>query len=397
MEEIAFNKFRLNPIMGKRKILFIQHTLAGGGAEKVLIDILNRFDYNKYEVTLLLVSKEGVYIDAVPSEVRICAIKGPGIERLRSLPKFKIINNRWTRSFWRIADIWRALGGIHLYETVISFMEGSAVFYHTLLWPKGKRNVSWVHIDLLANHYTSYYFDYPEDEMEAYKHMNEIVFVSNSAQKAFEKLFNNKFPSRIVYNIIERNKIIERSFTPCTYVKTHKFTICSIGRLTPQKRQDRLINVIALLIKKYGLDVELVLLGDGELRSELMNLSHIAGISDYVSFMGFCNNPYPYLKASDAFLLTSDAEGFSLVVAEALCLGVPVVSTNTTGPNELLANDAGIITGFEEEEIAQKVFDLLTDPDKLNYYKHQAIDRSRIFDPDQTMNEVYRVINGEDK
>lgn len=381
--------------MEKKKILFIQHTMTGGGAEKVLTDILNEFDYSRYSVTLLLKSMEGVYLPKLPKDVKVVAIKGENIKQLPPLPKIRLINNRFTRPFWKYLDTIRALRGFHFYDVIISFMEGSAVYHHSQILHHGKRNISWVHIDLKANHYTSRYFDKPDDEETTYKKMDKIVFVSNDARTEFKKLFNIPDDKTVViYNIINRANIIKQSEQSSDFQKKHKFTICNIGRLTKQKRQDKLLQTAKILIEKYGLDVEVLILGEGELKAELESYAIKYGIADRINFMGFRNNPYSILKEADLFLLTSEAEGFSLVVAEAMCLGVPVVSTKVTGPIELLKNDAGVLTGFEPEEISLEVKNLLTNPEKLAYYRQRSLEQSKIFQPESTMTQIYNLIEG---
>jgi glycosyltransferase involved in cell wall biosynthesis len=224
--------------------------------------------------------------------------------------------------------------------------------------------------------------------------MDEIIHVSKSAEAAFNKLFNYKFKTRVIYNLIDRQRIIERSLQPCSIEKRHKITLCNIGRLTPQKKQDRLIRVAEKLLNQYGLDVEVWILGQGELHNELSNLANSLNISNIVHFLGFQSNPYSFLKASDAFVLTSRTEGYPLVVAEALCVGKPIVSTNVTGPNEMLADGAGILTSEDVDDIALQIYELFTVPGRCEYYRNQAIIRSKIFCPERTMDEIYSALLG---
>ena len=62
-------------------------------------------------------------------------------------------------------------------------------------------------------------------------------------------------------------------------------------------------------------------------------------LRNVVHFLGFINPPYPFMKIADILLMTSKAEGFPLVLCEALCLGVPVIATKCTGPIEILDMD----------------------------------------------------------
>lgn len=371
----------------KKSILFIQHNLAGGGAEKVLIDILNNFDYSRFDVTLLLIRKEGVYVKAVPSQVKLRWIYDPEKRPCR------LIYNRFTIKQW---PKWRLFtqAAYRKYDTVVSFMEGSAVRFHAMMMSRAKRNISWVHCDLKAMHWTPGFFQHPEDEFNAYKRMDEVVHVSKSAAAAFNELFNYEFPTRVIYNLIDRPLIIKRSKEPCPVEKQHKITLCNVGRLTPPKKQDRLIRVAEKLMNQYGLDVEVWILGQGELREELGALADDLKVSNIVHFLGFQSNPYAFVRAADAFVLTSYTEGFPLVVAEALCIGKPTISTNVTGPNEMLADGAGILTSEDVDDIARQIYELFTVPGRYEHYCQQATLRSQMFQPERTMNEVYSAILG---
>jgi glycosyltransferase involved in cell wall biosynthesis len=112
-----------------------------------------------------------------------------------------------------------------------------------------------------------------------------------------------------------------------------------------------------------------------------------------VKFLGFQTNPYSYLKASDMFLLTSDTEGYPLVVCEAMCLGKPIVSTNITGPDELLANGVGVLTSFEVSDIADRVQQLAADADLRAHYgeasRAEALCR---FDVEAVMQQIYQIL-----
>lgn len=373
--------------MKKKSVLFIQDSLAGGGAEKVLIDILNHFDYTRFDVTLLLVNRSGVYIDNIPHQVTFKWINDP-----QNRPN-RLVYNRFTIKYWPKYRLYAQVG-YRRYDTIISFMEGSALRYHSMIMSRAQRNISWVHCDLKAMHWTTGFFKKPKDEFAYYKRMDEIIHVSKSAASSFNKLFNYKFPTRVIYNLIDRPLIIKRSLESCPVEKQHKITLCNVGRLAPPKKQDRLIRVAEKLINQYGLDVEVWILGQGELREELEALVTELDMTNNVRFLGFQSNPYAFVRAADVFVLTSYSEGFSLVVAEALCIGKPVISTNITGPNELLADGAGILTSEDVEDIAKQIYELFTVPGLYEHYCKQAVLRSQMFQPEKTMNEVYSAILG---
>lgn len=111
-----------------------------------------------------------------------------------------------------------------------------------------------------------------------------------------------------------------------------------IGRLKPQKGFDLLIRSHAAVLKK-AVCHRLVLIGEGDERTTLSELSANLGVSESVIFLGFLTNPYPILARASLFCLSSRYEGFGLVVAEAAVLGIPTIATDCmAGPREILVD-----------------------------------------------------------
>ena len=109
-----------------------------------------------------------------------------------------------------------------------------------------------------------------------------------------------------------------------------------VGRFYRQKRIDWLIHAYA----QSGIKQNLLLLGKGPDRSEVTELIAQLGLQDRVVMKGFISNPYPYIKAAKALVLSSEWEGLPTVLIEALILGTPVVSTDCPcGPNEILIDE----------------------------------------------------------
>ena len=175
-------------------------------------------------------------------------------------------------------------------------------------------------------------------------------------------------------------------------VKKRKFTICNVARLSAIKKQDRLIKAIKIL-KDKGCDIELWILGTGDEFHKLKKLVSELSLIETVQFKGFQPNPYPYIKASDVFVLSSDTEGYPTVICEALCLGKPIVSTRITGCTELLGdNEYGILTALNEQAIANAIYELYNSKDKMLLLQQKAIEKSQNFSVEYTMNKFYNII-----
>ena len=376
-----------------KSVLFLMPSLPGAGAEKVLIEILRHIDYTQYNVSLFLEYREGVYLQDVPDKVSIIALHGPNNLWFQRLHRRRV-ERGWYAPFHELVyrRMFLSLLRGKRYDTIISFMEGSAVKFHSYIFDKGKRNISWVHIDFQQKHWSLDFFRDAEDERQCYEKMDKIIFVSNDAKTGFDSLFHLSAEKYAVhYNIIDADRI-RRLSQMCTAEQKKRFTICMLGRLNTQKRHDRAISV-AKTLKELGYDFELWIIGDGELREKIENQINEAGLQDVVKLKGFINPPYSMLAQADIFLNTSEAEGFSLVVAEAFCLGIPVVSTNVSGPRELLGDsEYGILTSQEEKDIASAVRTMMDNSLLRKHYSVMSITRSQMFDVDASMSAFYKLL-----
>ena len=363
----------------KKDILILMASFAGGGAEKVMIDLLRHFDRSKYNITVAVLWCYGPHLKSVPEDIELLPI-------FKRAPNF--IDHK-TRS-WRFIHnpIWKhkllkALGN-RKFDVTISFMEGQTALLHSYIMDRARVNVSWVHIDIQKNWWYGFLMN-RDQERAIYAKMDAIACVSEGVKNAFSTAVGTLPNLTVVYNLIDRNEIIRRSNE--FDVEKDCFTIINMARLQPEKCQYRILQMASSL-KKKGLKFKVRILGTGKLESELKQMAATLDVADCVEFLGFKNNPYPYIKAGDMFLLTSDAEGYPLAVCEALCLNKPVVSTKITGPDELLANGTGILTGKDPQEIADNVEKLMTDRNLLAHYAEAAERKGLSFSPDDTMRKI---------
>lgn len=404
----------------KKKILFIHPDLGGGGAEKVLIDILMKFDFESYDVYLCLLSTEGIYISDIPKDVKLISLfnkKNSIIER---------VSQRMYRHF-RL-DLAERLFVNHKvkgeFDVIISFLEGAPLRYHSYIVDKAKKNIAWVHTDLIVNRRTNEHYFTFKHELISYQKMDFIIAVSEQAKESFFKLFNISNNVKVVYSPIDKEKIllsipeyssnvkylesaVNNSLkdsklenidlqTYCDNSKSTsktRLTVCAVGRLHPLKSFDRLIRV-AKMLKDDNYLVDYWIIGDGSLLNDLKILAKELDMENEIIFWGYQKSPYPFMQKADIFISTSSNEGFSLVVAEALCLGKPIISTKTTGPTELLGNGQyGILTDHDDFSIFEALKKLLDSPEERQKYGNLSSERSEIFSFSDSMNTIYSLLD----
>lgn len=369
----------------KKKILFINNNLGGGGAERNLIDILRNFDYDRYDVDLALVSGTGVYMEDIP----------PQVNYLGSIYNQKIDIYDFSSAKLQFDALKETSEIEHLvkgnYDAIVSYLEGYSARYHQYIRHKALNNVSWIHTDLLVNHWSQNCYQSDDEEAAVYTLMNKVVFVSQSALEAFRCLFHYKKDNLIVINNPVDKKRIE-CFAKKQVFSKDVFSFIAVGRFFHEKRYDRMLQAVKIL-KCRGCVFRLDILGAGKLEAEMKKLACVLGVEKIVRFHGFVRNPYPYMKNAVVLLLSSDAEGFPTVICEAMILGVPVIGTDVAGIRDLLGNsEYGLLTDLTPESFADAMFLLYTDADKRNHYTAQSMKRAKSLSQEESMRHMYSIL-----
>lgn len=202
---------------------------------------------------------------------------------------------------------------------------------------------------------------------DAYKDQH-IVAVSKGVEEDFIKIVTGHESIADIHNPIDRDSIILEAKN--TQVLNHlmekypvlkKGYIVHVGKFKTQKNHEGLL--LAYADSKQSLP--LLLVGQGNLKDQCMNLCEELGIKDKVVFAGFLSNPYPVIANAKGMVLSSIYEGFGLVIAEALALGVPVISTDCeSGPRELLPSSNLVPVG-DNIALANKLNSFMQNPDKF--------------------------------
>lgn len=197
-----------------------------------------------------------------------------------------------------------------------------------------------------------------------------------------------------LYNPLDELSIKTRSLEKIDDLTiSSKFKIVTVGRLVAPKGYDRLLKVHKQLIDEE-FNYELWIIGEGSRRKELEKYISDNNLNESVRLLGFKENPYKYIKECDLFVCSSRVEGFSLAIAEAFILGLPVISTDCSGPNELLDfGTYGLLTENNDMALYEGLKQLLSDKKKLDYYKKQALERGSQFNLKKSIEEIQEVFN----
>ncbi len=358
-----------------KKILFLIPTLRAGGAERVLLNLLNQVDKSKFEIDLYIGSKTGNLINELPNEVKLVSIfPCYFIARLSSFLYRK------TGNFTLIKLFSLRINGN--YDLGISFLDGafSEFLFHNNYTNFVKTAIV-IHSSYasFSNVNTSVHSPHYSRMKKRYSKVDTIITVSHESMLEFKELFGEYNDMRVIYNPINTINIIQKSREQGVFKKRDKFSFIAIGSLVPVKGFDRLIEASALL-KADGYEFQLKILGTGYLQKKLEAKIKELQLSKFVQLLGFIENPYSHLKQSDVFVMSSLSEGLPTVLCEAMVLGKPVLVPDVTGCREIVQNGVygkmvensvyGIYVGMKE---------YLDAPEKVSYYSSKSIERNPLF------------------
>ena len=361
------------------KILFFIETLSGGGAEKVLQNLVNNMDKEKFDITVQTVWKEN------PEKYLNNNIKYKYI-----YPCYSKLNNYK----YRLSALLKIIYPLHIkdnYDIEVAYLECGATKVISTSTNKKARKLAWVHCDLSKK--ISNITEFKKKSVNWYKKFDNVVCVSRDVERSFKSIYGNEFDTEVIYNVIDDFSIKEKANEN---VEGYSFdkkipTIVSVGRLSPEKRFDRLIKAHKTLLDE-GFSNKLLIIGEGDEREKLEQLIKTSDLQDTVTLAGFRSNPYPYIKNADLLVCSSDYEGFSSFVAEGLILGKAIVTTNCGGMEELLGSSQyGIITECDKKALSEGIKEFLSDNKLKEEYEKKAMERSKYFSIAASVNETEKL------
>lgn len=336
-------------------VLLLCHSLRGGGAERATITLARALVRKQTRVSILL--RELVVDYDIDFPVHLDWLGNPPTVVTRLLRPYEL---EWQRRALRrkYQELSEQIRRPNLVLSSLpppdrlgarARLPNTYCLVHNTLSQRLARKRSFVRRRYLRRYHRTY-------------HSQHIIAVSEGAAHDFiHRLGVRPRSIRTIYNPIDIEWIRECSKRDSRPL--NEDYLIHVGRFDAQKRHDVLLYAFA----EAKWPKRLVLLGSGpqERLRELQRLCDALGISDRVSFMGFKPNPYPWIRHARLLVLSSDYEGMSLVIAEALACGTPVASTDCeSGPRELLTGELkrGLVPVGNAQALAEAIDDLWLSP-----------------------------------
>ncbi len=363
------------------KVLFFIHDLGQGGAEKVLVNLVNNMDLSQFDVSVIALFGGGVNEQFLSPDIKYHAIfpkMFPGNSHIMKIFPPELLHK------WFIQDE---------YDIEISYLEGPAARIISGCDHANTKLVAWVHCTMRSPKDIRGAFRNTEEAKACYNAMDNMVFVSEGVRSAFLENCHYEGNTTVLYNTVESDQILKLSQEDAPEIDRDTIGIIAVGTLKPVKGFDRLLRVINRLYAE-GYPIHLYLLGIGPQQKELEQYISDHSLGDVVSLLGYKTNPYKYVAKCSLFVCSSFSEGFSTAVTESLIVGTPVCTVDVSGMREMLGNhnEFGLITQNDEEALYNGIKVLLDAPALLQHYKKQAMIRGNLFKTEQTVHDVEKMI-----
>ena len=363
-----------------KRILIVNDEMVVGGVARVLNNLLTTLvKTTDYEIDLLVLHKHGEMLKGVPKEVRV--LEGSKFFSVIDLPLGQLIKSKnlalIARKLYLVFLMKAGMIGnkikrerkkmkLDSYDVEIAFKEGFCTIF--VANGNSKKKVNWVHLDYIVQNFSSNYMPLLKKTLSL---MDEQVAVSKVAAASYQEVFELSKPVKVIHNIIQEDLIkqkynVEIDETRSTFFKQEALTFISVGRLVDQKGYDRLLEIHHRLIQE-GLLHHIMIIGGGEDEAVLKQKIKAYQVEETFKLIGYRENPFPYFKLADCFLLPSRYEGLPTVVFESLLCLTPVLATKVAGIEEQLKNNEyGIVVDNNENSFYEGMKDLIKHPEQLN-------------------------------
>ena len=390
----------------KKKVLFIIGSLQSGGVSKSMVSLLNAWDTEKYETSLLLCCKDGdVFSDYLPKNIQL--IYSPVIEHVMggfSSLKWllahgyfllclgvllRLILSRISRPLASelIARMMPVVSNVH-YDLIVDY-GGQQLLYYMVNKLSATKKVSFFHSD-----YSKWSFYYNADK-KYYPLVDHIFTISQTCVDSLKHFFPNCADRVSIMENISSPTIIRLQSlesigefkVQVDQMKANGNTIlCTIGHICRGKGFDFAIEASDIL-KRNGIHFKWIFIGK-VLEEDLLKLIADNGLDDNILLVGIQSNPYPYIGISDIFVHPSRFEGKSIALDEAKILCKPIVVTNFSTVGDQFENGKnGTICEMSGKAVANAIIELINDSSLQDSYRMYL--ESHIIDNSSEVNELY--------
>lgn len=352
----------------KKKLIFCMQTMVLWGVEKELITILNKFDKNKYDISVLVFYiQDQAVMDQLPNWVHVinfdldkdyyCGNNPTSVKKRLEAGKLLdtfIVCLKWLFKIGMVQTN-MSFSGIppldQKYDIAVCYHIFSPVmFKYVAQKVKANKKIAWIHNDFET---TGYRIDKLKKYVGTY---DEIVCVSKKVQDEFiERCPEYNDRAFVTYNLLDEDEIKVKAALPIdnrTFADDQKFKILTIGRFTNQKGIDLAIEACKKL-KENSMSLHWYLIGWGPEEEKYRNLIKKYELEKEFIILGRKDSPYPYIKMCDLYVQPSRHEAFPLTIMKAKTLCKPLLITDFAGASDTVPVNSAEVLSYGIVELVQ--------------------------------------------
>lgn len=389
----------------KKKIIFVTEALWIGGIETALVNQLNRMDYEKYDVTCLVVRGSLEIADRITPRCRLIVSdreqtftfpsaykysrlyhlteESANPSRLHRAMMWAVPAIKWIENRLYIRYIRANLKNEH-FDTCVIYSDRTAET--AVRGIRADRYLMFYHHGAMRREY--------HDEI-GYRKSKQVITVSEKTLDAL-KAFRPKYAHKItvLHNIVDIENVLKKSRgLPALTFPEAGFNLVSCGRLSEAKGYDWAIAAMKSLLDRGYTDLQWWIVGGGPDEEKLRKQIDEAGIGDHFHLLGMQSNPYPYIAKADLYVQPSRYENYSVVILEAMALCKPILATIPAAQMQIKSGKNGLLCDADPERIAAAIEYLYLHREEMEKYiqalKEHGLDRQN----EEIMDKLYRLLD----
>lgn len=366
--------------MKKKKLLFVQDSLALAGSERSLVSLLRHLDPEKFSIDLQLMRYGGPLEKELPAHVRLlppleyqtftnqkllkslAAIRSVRQARyfLARLRYSLAIRNKELQHSEKAQLFWETAGRVILpseteYDAAIGFAQGFPTFY-VMDKVKAAKKFCWVNANMI---FRGSHKDFQESY---YRRFDKVVCISPKTREVMLRQLPSLTNTAVVENIVDFEEINRLADAFDVRFKGRQVNLLTVGRLNSNMKGMDIAMEAARALKEKTDRFHWYFVGEGPYRPAMEAFIKENDLKRYVTLLGAVPNPYPYFHEADMYVQTSRNEGFGRTIAEARLLNVPVVTTRFDSVSQQIVHEEnGLITDLDPGAVAEGIYRLMTD------------------------------------
>lgn len=391
----------------KRKVIFRSGSLRMGGLERVLIEVLQTIDKEKFDIYLVIdddCGKENIFEKDIPKDIPYFFLKPEKLiretEKYKEKKKniiYKLMYNLMMEKENKVMyrNMQRILKDIGEIDVIVDFDAGASKYIEKL---DIKKKIVWIHNSIPNLKKKESKIKRFGKRLEKY---DRVVAICDEMKEEIENIYPNlKGKVSRIYNPfnferIEKLMEDERELTKEQKKMLNEDYCIAIARLDNVQKDFLTLVRAYKFVKESGIQDKLYIVGDGPSKEEIINEIKKLSLEENIKLIGLSKNPYIWLKNSKLFVHSSKYEGLPTVLIEALICNKMIISSNCpTGPKEILKNEScgKLFEVGNIKELGDYLIEFLANKNNRELYEKNVILRKEEFNKNKVIKEYEKLI-----